>query len=169
MFAAAADHDEVGDIAAIERDALELCARRQEIITDIVEGEKALVAFVVRSTPEPPLEPVGAIAGLPAKAGTEEVVEPAVESPAGADEEAMIVVPVPEPPELRWTVVYGAAGEWIAGISDGTRVWYVRPGDELPSGVRVLSVRVRPPGVKVRGDEEDWFLPGPGEALGPQG
>ena len=175
MFEAAADHDEVGDLAAIERDALALCVRRQELINEIVAGEETLVAFIAKSATEPSVRSVAEVDALPAKAVSVADAVPVVDPEPVTDPEPVvdpgevIVVPVREEPELSWTVVYGGGGEWIAGITDGMKVWYVRPGDELPSGVRVVSVRLRPPGVKVRIEGDSWFLPGPRDADGPGG
>ena len=163
MFEAAADHDEVGDIAAIERDAFELCARRQELINVILGGEAKLITLVADGAAGPEeggLESVAAVSALPAKSGGG-VDGPGEEPPAGGAMESVIVIrPEPEP-EYRWTVVYGSAGEWIGGVSDGTKVWYVRAGDELPAGIKVVEVRLRPPGVAVRSEGEEWFLAGP--------
>ena len=175
MFEAAADHDEVGDLAAIERDALALCVRRQELINEIVAGEETLVAFIAKSAAEPSVRSVAEIDALPAKAVSVADAAPMADPEPVTDPEAVvdpgqvIVVPVREEPELNWTVVYGSGGEWIAGVTDGTMVWYVRPGDELPSGVRVVLVRLRPPGVKVRIEDDAWFLPGPRGADEPRG
>lgn len=166
MFAAAADFDEVGDLAAIEREALTLCLRRQELINEIVAGESALEALVSdaeEGVAEAPVQAVEVIPDLPAKAA-EAVDAPLDEGPALLEPEPLVVVrPEPEP-EFRWTMVYGSAGEWIAGITDGAKVWFVREGDALPSGVEVVAVRLRPPGVEVRSEGREWLLPGPGDS-----
>ena len=167
MFAAAADYDEVGDLAAIEREALTLCLRRQELINQIVAGELALAELV--SGPEEVVaealvQAVEAIADLPAKAAGA-VDATVAETPAFVEPEPVVVVR-PEPdPVFRWTMVYGSAGDWIAGITDGAKVWWVREGDALPSGVEVVAVRLRPPGVEVRSEGREWLLPGPGSSV----
>ena len=166
MFAAAADYDEVGDLAAIEREALTLCLRRQELINQIVAGELALEEIV--SGPEEVVaealvQAIEEIADLPAKAAgvVDETVE---EVPAFVEPEPIVVVRAEPEPEFRWTTVYGSAGEWIAGVTDGAKVWFVREGDALPSGVEVVAVRLRPPGVEVRSEGREWLLPGPGDS-----
>ena len=103
--------------------------------------------------------PPPAKASAPAGAPREEPPKgpaspPRVESPA-------VVVRTPAPPVLRWTTVYGSAGDWMAIVTDGVKVWYVRAGDALPSGFRVVSVRVRPPGVALGRNGTAWQLPGP--------
>ena len=161
MFEAAADHDEVGDIAAVEREAFTLCVRRQELINEIVAGEARLVVLVGDASgvdAGAALEPVASVTALPAKAEVASVV--AVDERPGVGEPFILVPGEPEP-EFRWTVVYGSAGEWIAGVSDGAEVWYVRAGDELPSGIEVVEVRLRPPGVEVKSEDGKWFLAGP--------
>ena len=50
----------------------------------------------------------------------------------------------------------------LGQVTDGAKVWYVRAGDMLPAGIRVVRVRERPPGVRVSRNGEDWQIPGPG-------
>lgn len=169
MFEASAEYAEVADIAAIEREVLRLCNVRQGLINQIVEGEARLAEL--RGQAIPTGSGTGAVVPLArdmesAPAKKAEPVAAVVEEEPEAEEvppaESMVVEVVQAAaPPLRWTSVYGSAGEWIAGVSDGERVWFVRPGDALPSGERVVDVRVRPPGVTVRRDGTPWQLPGP--------
>lgn len=173
MMATAAAHDAVADVASIELEVLRLCTVRQALIVKIAEGESRLAelrgvaaaspspapaAVAVMSPPEETLPP-------PAKATQPVVVEPEAQParwvPPPRVEPARAVVRAPARPEYRWTTVYGSAGEWTASVTDGAQVWYVRPGDVLPSGFTVESVRVRPPGVAVGRNGAAWQLPGP--------
>ncbi len=173
MFEASAEYAEVADIAAIEREVLRLCNLRQGLINKIVEGEARLAELRGQETPTG--SGTGAVEAVPLARATESApakkvapVAAVVEEEEEAEEEAPPAEPVvvevarAAAPPLRWTSVYGSAGEWIAGVSDGERVWFVRAGDALPSGERVVDVRVRPPGVTVRREGTRWQLPGPG-------
>ena len=61
--------------------------------------------------------------------------------------------PEPEPAgtAYRWFTLAGTGGDLRAGVTDGTGVWFVRAGDGLPGGVRVLEIGADPPGVHVEG------------------
>ena len=171
MMATAAAHDAVADVASIELEVLRLCTVRQALIVKIAEGESRLAelrgvaaaspspaAVAVMSPPEETLPP-------PAKATQPVVVEPEAQParwvPPPRVEPAPAVVRAPARAEYRWTTVYGSAGVWTAGVTDGVEVWYVRAGDVLPSGLTVESVRVRPPSVAVGRNGKAWQLPGP--------
>ena len=56
-------------------------------------------------------------------------------------------------PSLRyaWFSILGTPGALRAGITDGTRLWYVGEGDRLPGGARVGHIAARPPGVALAG------------------
>ena len=169
MMSTAAAHDEVADVASIELEVLRLCTVRQNLLVKIAEGESRLAelrgvssaapaAVAVMSPPQESLPP-------PAKA-TQPVIEqsealPALLAPPARVESPSAVARAPALAQLRWTTVYGSAGEWTASVTDGAQVWYVRAGDVLPSGVTVESVRVRPPGVAVGRNGKAWQLPGP--------
>ena len=169
MMSVGARHDAIADVAALELEVLELCVERQGLIVQIVEGNRELAGFR-GSRPEGATgsgaltEPGGVALPPPAKAAGAEVVEDRPEQ-WEEREEAPVRAPAQEPvvrrPRLSWLTVYGSAGEWVAGVSDGAKVWYVRAGDVLPSGVRVVWVRVRPAGVAVRHEGEEWQIPGP--------
>ena len=170
MMATAAAHDAVGDVAAIELEVLRLCTARQALFVKLAEGEARLGELRGVAPAAPPPAPVAAMRP------PVEALAPPVKATAplpdviAPDPDAAVMVPAdiaparaPARPELRWTTVYGSAGEWTAGVTDGAAVWYVRAGDTLPSGVEVVSVRVRPPGVAVGRNGTAWQLPGPGE------
>ena len=163
MLSTAAAHDAVADVAAIELEVLRLCTARQDLIVKIAQGESRLAEL--RGVAAAASPPVGTVAVMsppeetlppPAKAAAPErlLPPPSVEPPRA-------VVRAPARPALRWTTVYGSAGAWTAGVTDGVEVWYVRPGDVLPSGFTVESVRVRPPGVAIGRNGTTWQLPGP--------
>ena len=169
MMSAAAAHDAVGDVAAMELEVLRLCTQRQDLIVKIAEGEARLAELrgvaSAGTAPAPvavmraPVEtlPPPAKAQAPVVITPEPSPEPPIKPPQAEPSAAMARAAA----ALRWTAVWGSAGEWTAGVTDGVAVWYVRPGDALPSGVKVVSVRVRPPGVAVGHNGTAWQLPGP--------
>lgn len=171
MLSTAAAHDAVADVAAIELEVLRLCTQRQDLIVKIAQGESRLAEL--RGVAAAASPPVGAVAVMsppeetlppPAKAAAPVVVPeapPARLLPPPSVEPPRAAVRAPARPALRWTTVYGSAGAWTAGVTDGVEVWYVRPGDVLPSGFTVESVRVRPPGVAIGRNGAAWQLPGP--------
>ena len=155
MMAAAAEYGGIGDVAVIELEVLKLCVERQELIGEIVDNERELAGLrgesrgrTVEVSEMPALVVPDESLPLPVKVGD-----------AGGE---LVVVEVEKSrPRLRWMTMYGSAGDWVAGVSDGVRIWYVRAGDRLPSGVKVLSVRLRPAGVSVGLNGERWLIPGP--------
>ena len=180
MLESSVDHREVADVAAIEREVLGLCHTRQELIVSLVEGERRLAELrgvqAAERAPEPQLVvDVPEVMPLPERVReTEDSVEAEAESVAFEPDTPPEPVAVRElatatPAALRWTTVYGSAGDWIAGITDGVEVWYVRRGDALPTGERIVSVRVRPPAVWVGRNGNVWQLPGPGHERGREG
>ncbi|MDE0408371.1 MAG: hypothetical protein OXN81_10975 [Alphaproteobacteria bacterium] len=71
-------------------------------------------------------------------------------------EPAVAASPEPDPgpaPEERygWFAMKGSGTELSAGVTDGEGRWWVRVGDDLPGGVRIGSIRARPPRVVVAG------------------
>ena len=167
MMSVAARHDAIADVAALELEVLRMCVERQELIREIVEGDRKLAGFRGSSTGATPVP--AALTGTPVVElpPPAKVSAPAPEEPPPEQWEVREEAPVAEPvpvvgrARLSWVTVHGSAGQWVAGVSDGAKVWYVRAGDVLPSGVKVVSVRVRPPGVAVRHDGEQWLIPGP--------
>ena len=171
MMSTAAAHDAVGDVASIELEVLRLCTQRQDLIVKVAEGEARLaelrgvvpagtVAASVAAMRAPvEVLPAPAKASALADARREDPVMKFAPPPR-AETARVVVRPAPRQ-ELRWTTVYGSAGDWTARVTDGVKVWYVRPGDGLPLGFKVVSVRVRPPGVEVGRNGTAWQLPGP--------
>ena len=176
MMVSATSHNDVGDVAALELEVLRLCNERQKLLVRVMEGEARLaelrgVKRAAGAEPGANTMMMGLLDGLPSPGKAS--VQP---RPSGVPEptsRSLLLEPaiVPRPgagdspsATLRWTTVYGSAGNWVAGMTDGTETWYLREGDELPSGVRVESIRNRPPGVRVGLDGKKWQIPGPGTA-----
>ena len=176
MMVSATSHKDVGDVAALELEVLRLCNERQKLLVRVMEGEARLaelrgVKRAGRAEPGANSMMVGLLDGLPSPSKASDqpwpsgVPEPT--SPSLLLESARVPRSSADDmssAKLRWTTVYGSAGNWVAGMTDGTKTWYLRVGDELPSGVRVESIRNRPPGVRVGLDGEEWQIPGPGTA-----
>ena len=124
--------DGTGTIAAlaIEREALALCARREEAVKRVLalEGE---VRALRPAAPVPAAEP---------------------RRPA----------PAPPRPSWGWFSILGSGDRLRAGVTDGRRAWFVRPGDRLPDGTRIGAVR--PSGVKLPGGGVLPYRPPPGGA-----
>ena len=171
MMSTATAHDAVGDVASIELEVLRLCTHRQDLIVKVAEGEARLAELrgvVPAGTVAAPVAVMRApVEVLPPPAKASALVDTPSEAPPKVlaapprTETPPVVVRPPARPELRWTTVYGSAGDWTASVTDGVDVWYVRSGDALPSGYKVVSVRVRPPGVAVGRNGTAWQLPGP--------
>ena len=174
MMTSAAVHNDVGDVAALELEVLRLCNERQKLIVKVVEGEARLAELRGAKRPEHVMSnPETAMAGV-----LEDLPPPSkvsVQPGASGVQEPMSLPTFLESAtfprsnagglsyaELRWTTVYGSAGNWVAGITNGANTWYLRVGDELPSGERVESIRERPPGVRLELGGEEWQIPGPG-------
>ena len=80
-----------------------------------------------------------------AEAAAAPKVEPAVVAPPEPD-------PGPAPEErYGWFAMKGSGTDLRAGVTDGEGRWWVRAGDDLPGGVRIGSIRARPPRVVVSG------------------
>ena len=158
LLAGAAEAGDAVSALVIERETLALCRERQEIVTGIVTMEGELRALLAESrgetagttatratVAEPPIvkesTPVRVIRHL---SPSPELAEPA--EPAKAD--------TPKPPAWSWFSIIGTAGDLRAGISDGSRIWFVREGDRLPGAVTVERIATRPPGVHVSGENE---------------
>ena len=153
---------ETGDAVsalAIERETLALCRERQEIVNGIVALEVELGGLLAEALP--------ADAGVPAPAAgaaaAETPIVPIVKESAPvrvvslppADDDAGEAAEekperAPAPPDYAWFSIIGIAGDLRAGVSDGSRVWFVRHGDRLPGGVHIEEILSRPPGVATR-------------------
>ena len=117
MLGSAAEGGGVVSALAIEREALILCARREEAAKRVLELESELRAFLPR--PEAP-------------------------APAARPER-----PERSAPDYGWFSILGSGDRLRAGVTDGRRNWFVRPGDRLPGGARIGAVR--PSGVSLSG------------------
>ena len=149
LVAATAKPDIVSSLD-IEREVLTLCGERQKLVANILQAEAELARLWRESRAPSPVEAqtvsVDVVAQLTEFVGArvvEEVAAPVV----------VEVEPEPEPePEVSpyvWFSIFGMAGDLKAGVSDGDKVWFVRVDDELPGGVVVDWISVRPPGVHV--------------------
>ena len=174
MMASAADYNEVGDVAALELEVLRLCNERQKLIVRVVEGEERLAELrgVKRARrTDSAIESMmgGSFTGLPpprkaslhpAFPQSQQATDAALRN--GSESSSRVSDRESSVPEVRWTTVYGSAGNLVAGVTDGSSVWYVRTGDALPSGVRIESIRDDPAGVRVGQNGKEWQMPGPG-------
>ena len=80
-----------------------------------------------------------------AEAAAAPKTEPAVAAPPEPD-------PGPAPEErYGWFAMKGSGTDLRAGVTDGEGRWWVRAGDDLPGGVRIGSIRARPPRVVAEG------------------
>ena len=67
MMSLAARHDAIADVAALELEVLRMCVERQELIREIVEGDRKLAGFRGSSTGATPVP--AALTGTPVGAG----------------------------------------------------------------------------------------------------
>ena len=165
LLGSAAERTDIVAALAIEKETLALCAERQGLVVEIVKLDKAL-------SEELEEDKAGGEAGRPARsvdqlAGTGPVaaVEPAAPGMA-------VAMPAPEagkgreanespppsapataapPPRYAWFSLLGRRGRLLAGVTDGSRSWFVSVGDELPGGRTVERISGKPPGVEVAG------------------
>ena len=157
LKAATAKADVVSSLE-IEREVLTLCAERQELVVTILQAEAELGRLWRESTAPAEEEvraaPENVLAQLTEFEGA--LVVEFVEEPVEAEPEPE---PEPEPVAYGWFSIFGTGGDLQARVSDGTEVWFVREGDELPGGVVVDWISVSPPGVHVLREGEDVMLP----------
>ena len=159
LLAGAADTEDAVAALAIERETLELCRERQEVVNGIValEGELQVIWAEARDT----------AAGLVAGAVSSTVSDPSIvkesapvrvvslpPTPDDAEEPPQETETAPAPPAYFWFSIIGTAGDLRAGIGDGNRIWFVREGDRLPGDVLITGIGTRPPGVHVGGAGE---------------
>ena len=109
MLAEAAEGDGAVAALAIEREALVLCAQREEAVKRVLALEGEVRALLPR-----PAAPVPA---------------------AGPGR------PAPARPSYGWFSIIGSGDRLRAGVTDGRRAWFVRPGDLPPGGARIGAVR----------------------------
>ena len=148
LLAGATERSDAASALAIERETLTLCRERQEIVTRIFQLEEELTALLGKPGDSPAT---------------------AAPVPAGETDPAPRVISQPESPggtgqsapsgdagnsaraSYSWFSIIGTPGRLRAGVSDGTRAWFVREGDRLPGAGAVERIAVRPPGVHAGG------------------
>ena len=167
VYLQAVERHEVVDLAAVEVEVLKLCRERQGLISEIVRGEEELAGLLathaggtgtVSARTDSDLLP----ALLPASRGQNPAASVGETGGALSLASGRTGIGERDPLLYRWFTVYGSGSELFAGVSDGVERWWVRAGDELPGGVEVVSVRVRPDSVRAAAGARQWQLPGPG-------
>ena len=95
------------------------------------------------------------------RAGDTRVRDTRAADPRAADTRAgepqgnsLVRAPARVSPRYAWFSIIGTAGALRAGVTDGTGVWFVRKGDPLPGGARIVEIAGRPPGVRMTGAGE---------------
>ena len=142
----------------IEREVLTLCGERQQLVASILQAEAELARLWRESRGPPPEEVTGESVDVVAQL-TEFAGATVVEVEAAVIEVEPEPEPEPEAPPYGWFSIFGMAGDMQAGVSDGEKVWFVRVDDELPGGVMVDWISVRPPGVHVISGGSSEILP----------
>ena len=111
-----------------------------------------------KTEPGPVLPPPPARSTTPATRPATPPGVVATAPPAPAPDPGPILLARPDPaaeaaasPPYAWFTILGTPGALRAGITDGTRLWYVGEGDRLPGGARVGYIAARPPGVALAG------------------
>ena len=166
LLGSAAERTDIVAALAIEKETLALCAERQALVVEIVKLDKALSAEIEQDRDggkEPrPSRSVDQLAGTGPVAAAETaapVMAVAMPSPeAGKEKEADEPPPprrpasaAPPPPRYAWFSLLGRSGRLLAGVTDGSRSWFVSVGDQLPGGRTVKRISGKPPGVEVAG------------------
>ena len=173
---AAGPEDELA-LLALEEAALGACARRERALTELAkaeaEGREALDGLNAfdggfsgaegsgegpQGGPRPEAEPfalaaLGVTEVAPEGSAAAPLGEEAASARSGQDAgsaEARVPAAAAKP-ALFWFSIYGPAGALTAGVSDGAAVWWVREGDGLPGGERVVTIGVRPTRVVLSG------------------
>ena len=132
---------------AIECETLTLCRERQEIVTRIFQLEEELAALLGKPEDSP-----APAASVPAgETGAAPRVIPQLGPPGGTGRSPPSRKAAPAPPSYSWFSIIGTPGRLRAGVSDGTRAWFVREGDRLPGAGVVERIAARPPGVHAGG------------------
>ena len=159
-LATAVPEEDILAAMALEAELLTLCRERQELVLSLHEVENLLAelqhagtqeadetAAVVLSLLDQFVEPDGP----PIEIDEEETPPPPAEPAAGPSAEEATA----EEPQvaLAWFSILGVKGALRAGITDGTQIWWVTEGTELPGGVTVATITGKPPKVIVAGDE----------------
>ena len=139
---------------AVEREVLKLCHERQLLVTGLLETEGKLRELVALPVEDEEVVVEDVVSQLLSVTVPEKVVVEAVEVVEEKKE-------APPPPQYTWFSVMGSLGVLRAGVSDGSKVWFVGEGARLPGGVRVLAITARPPGVRVSGAADELLSYGP--------
>ena len=147
LLAGATERSDAASALAIERETLTLCRERQEIVTRIFQLEEELRALLGKAE-APPATAAPAPAGEAAAAPR---VISQLGSPGGTGRSPPSRKAAPAPPSYSWFSIIGTPGRLRAGVSDGTRAWFVREGDRLPGAGAVERIAARPPGVHAGG------------------
>ena len=178
LLEAAQGESEFSPALAVERQVLSLCRDRWTVLKELMDAELSL-ASVVRANAAAEAETdlrlaaarereaialeerrrvarariegarQGAIEAAREAQAREEAVATAAAVP---EEEAPKPEPGPAPEEVYgWFALKGSGTDLRAGVTDGRGRWWVGVGDELPGGVRIGSIRARPPRVAVKG------------------
>ena len=173
LLASAAERSDVVSALAIEKETLQLCAERQGLVVDIVKLDRQLEAAVLdrrekerKARSRPSLKSVAQLSTMKAPSPPPKNAPPAAaEAPPArvpaAQKPAQGVAPrgsprgIPKPVEAKasysWFSLLGRRGRLLAGVTDGTRTWFVSVGDVLPRGGVVKRISGMPPGVEVAG------------------
>ena len=178
LLEAAQGESEFSPALAVERQVLSLCRDRWTVLKELMDAELSL-ASVIRANAAAEAETELKLAAARereaialeerrrvARARIEGARQGAIEAAreAQAREEAVAAAaavpeegapepgPGPAPEEVYgWFALKGSGTDLRAGVTDGRGRWWVRVGDELPGGVRIGSIRARPPRVAVKG------------------
>ncbi len=152
-LASAVAGEDVLTAVALENELLHLCQRRQQLVADVLHTELLLTSLVAGEAETGPSLPVEAPPpAAPAATLLDQLAEAA---PPPAEPEPWVD---PAPP-YTWFNILGMAGSLRAAVTDGGDVWWVREGDWLPGGWRVIRIAGTPPGVSLRhGETGDWAL-----------
>ena len=172
LLAGAAGETDALAALGIEREILALCRERQEVLVGLFEAEAALrelrtapsaAAERVAVAPPPPQRQVapatrpGAPSPLRAAltaAGTADEADTGTEDTRAGDTGAEdIRAEELQPPRYAWFSIIGSAGALRAGVTDGSGIWFVREGDPLPGGAKIVAIAARPPGVRMTDGE----------------
>ena len=163
LLADAVGGDDALSVLAIEREMLKLCHERQKVIADIYQMEAKLEEL--RALPGEEAEPgagepdvVGAASVLLSRLGGETAGGAAAPEPSKTKR--------PAAPSYVWFSIIGGGDDLRAGVTDGSRVWFVRVGDPLPGAGRVERIGARPPGVWIVGAEDAVLLYGSAPGAG---
>ena len=171
LLAAAAGRDDALSVLAIEREMLKLCHERQKVIADIYQMEAKLDELRApgREEAEPAAAEADSLRATPAllsRLGGESAGGEVAKSGASTQSKESSGTKRPPPPTYVWFSIIGGGKDLRAGVTDGSRVWFVRVGDPLPGAGRIERIGARPPGVWIDGAEDAVLPYGPGPRPG---